>query len=91
MQVNVKMDSGATGVFWAIGYFILLACVHFSKAIAAQYPIAIVGWTGGLVSILTKNHANNKLDVQAAVAGNGTVESLNQIKLNAAKPCAGSE
>jgi len=83
MKLYVKINSGAAGLVWVIGFFIMLACVQFSKAIAAQYVTALTGWTGGLVSILLKNNSNNKLDLEAAKTGNGTVENLNVIKQNA--------
>jgi len=83
MKLYAKVNSGAAGLIWVGGFFVLLALVALSKDIAAQYPIALTGWTGGLISILFKNNSDNKLDIEEAKVGNGTVEALNQIKLNA--------
>jgi hypothetical protein len=86
MKIEVKINTGGAGMIFVVGFFIILGLVAISPRIAAVYAIAVTGWTGGLVSILMKNHASNKLDVQAASAPNGTVEALNQIKINACKP-----
>lgn len=92
MKLCVKINSGAAGLVWVVGYFILLAMVALFDKIGAQYPVALAGWTGGLVSILLKNNSNNKLDLAAAKAGNGTAEELNKIKISAGgvgvSPCA---
>lgn len=83
MKLYVKINSGAAGLVWVVGYFILLAAVALFDKIGPHYPVALAGWTGGLISILLKNNANNKLDLEAAKTGNGTVANLDQIKLNA--------
>jgi hypothetical protein len=91
MKLYVKINSGAAGLVWVVGFFIMLVLVAVSSAIANQYPVALAGWTGGLVSILLKNNSNNKLDLEAAKTGNGTVAALDQIKINSAtmgdRPC----
>lgn len=83
MKLYVKINSGAAGLVWVVGFFAMLVGVHFSKAIEGQYITALTGWTGGLISILLKNNSNNKLDLEAAKTGNGTVAALDQIKQNA--------
>lgn len=83
MRLYVKINSGAAGLVWVVGFFVMLALVAVSSAIAGQYPVALAGWTGGLVSILLKNNSNNKIDLEAAKVGNGTVDALNKIKQNA--------
>jgi hypothetical protein len=88
MKLYVKINSGAAGLVWVVGFFAMLALVALSDAIAIVYPVALAGWTGGLISILLKNNSNNKLDLEAAKVGNGTVEALNKVKMNAGAPCA---
>ena len=88
MKLYVKINSGAAGLVWVVGFFALVACVHLSKSIAAQATMLVTGWTAGLGAILLKNNANNKLDLEAAKVGNGTVEALNKVKMNAGAPCA---
>ena len=86
MKLFAKVNSGAAGLIWVAGYFILLALVAISKEIAAQYAIAITGWTGGLVAVLLKNNASNKLDIEAAKMGEEKVDILNTIKVRANGP-----
>lgn len=83
MKLYVKINSGAAGLVWVVGFFALLGLVILSERVAGVYAIALTGWTGGLISTLLKNNANNKLDLEAAKSGNGTVVALDQIKLNA--------
>lgn len=83
MKLYAKINSGAAGIIWVVGFFVLLGLVALSKAIAAQYPIAVVGWTGGLVTILLKKNADNKLDLEAAKSGSSTVDNLDAVKVNA--------
>lgn len=85
MKLNVKINSGAAGLIFVIGFFAMLGLVAISERIAGVYPVALAGWTGGLISTLLKNNANNKLDLEAAKAGNGTVVALDQIKINSAR------
>jgi hypothetical protein len=91
MKLYAKINSGAAGIIWAIGFFVMLGLVAISKAIATQYPIAVAGWTGGLVSILLKNNANNRLDLEAAKSSTDTVENLNAIKKNSEAPPVSSK
>lgn len=89
MKLYAKVNSGAAALIWVVGFFVIVVLIAVSAAIERQCVIILAGWTSGLITILLKNNANNKLDLEAAKATNGTVANLNIIKQNSeAPPCS---
>ncbi len=66
---RLAINSGVGLVIWAIGFFILTHMAAHHANVAQLYPVALTGWTGGLISFLFKRNSNNKIRLTAAEKG----------------------
>lgn len=80
LKITIVINTGAALLLWAMGFFGMLWMSQHHPAIERLFPVAMGGWTGGLVAILFKQYSNNKLDLEAARSGPVTVANLDVIK-----------
>lgn len=82
LGVRVKINSGAALLLFLASYFTFLITVALSPAIEKNFLVGSSVLVGAFGGYLRKEHANNKLDLEAAKAN--VVESVTAAKQAAA-------